>query len=335
MSHTLLLLTGRWQKAWKVWLCEPQRLNEAAVFFIRRPFSRVASIQHNLLSHLTAWMLSVSFMLQAGMLLHKQGHYSNMMKCWVFTFLYLWDAIIHWKSKLVIQLLDVHCAPCCVYRHLITSMLQYKKKKVLGDLVGACQNNTPFNTATMWKCLPHWLIFHRQNKRFAVWARWWITLKHIPYGKSGWCRRDGEASFNDKLPSLPVSQCSFLLFCCCCCWKKRVRGLFWQVEVISSSARHLEIPSGSHWVEQEFPSTMGNRGMQQTECLRWWFALSDLSIPVRCSKQAEVGWRPETSCPVGWLDGFQVESWGCFLTGCCAHPLSSCRLVRQGWGPWG
>lgn len=90
--------------------------------------------------------------------------------------------------------------------------------------------------------------------------------------------------------------------------------------------------------EQEFPSTMGtmgNRGMQQTECLRWWFALSDLSIPVRCSKQAEVGWRPETGCPVGWLDGFQVESWGCFQTGCCAHPLSSCRLVRQGWGPRG
>lgn len=322
--------------------CELLSLNWAAVFFIRQLISRVSSMLHNLPSLPGAWILSLSFTLAGRyalviLHLHKQECYYNMMECCVFL-LYLWDAVIRRKSKLVIRrLMFIVRLPCLETFDKQRVAKAGKKRcwRILWELAKIIPHSAqlPCENAS-----PHWLIFHRQNERFAVWAQWWITPKHIPYGKSGWCRREGEASSSDKLPSLPVSPCSFLLSVLLLLLEEEGwGGLFCQVEVISSSARHLEIPSGSGVSGSEAGRTgisIGNQATQQKKSLRWWFAPSALSIPVRSREQAAVGWRPD-KLP-SWLVGrFPVWIPGMFLTGCSAHPLQSCRLERQGRGPRG
>lgn len=174
---------------------------------------------------------------------------------------------------------------------------------------------------------PHWLIFHRQNERFAVWARWWITPKHIPYGKSGWCRREGGASSSDKLPSLPVSPCSFLLPVLLLLLEEEGWGFYfvrWRLfRLLRDIWKSLQVVESLDWrpPEQEFSERHGSETKQRNKkSLRWWFAPSAPSIPVSSSEQAAVGWRPD-KLP-SWLVG-QLPVWipGMFLTGSSAHPL--------------
>lgn len=72
------------------------------------------------------------------------------MECCVFL-LYLWDAVIRRKSKLVIRrLMFIVCLPCLeTFDKQRVAKAGKKKKKVLEDLMGACQNNTPFSAATV------------------------------------------------------------------------------------------------------------------------------------------------------------------------------------------
>lgn len=171
---------------------------------------------HNLVSLPQVWILSFSFTLPGRyalviLHLHKQACYYNMMECCVFLSVpFLWDAIICRKSKLVIRrlmfIVRLLCLETFDKQHVATA--EKRCWRILWELAKIIPHSAqlPCENAS-----PHWLIFHRQNEQFAVWAQWWITPKHIPYGKSGWCRREGGASSSDKLPSLPVSPCSFLL----------------------------------------------------------------------------------------------------------------------------
>lgn len=166
-----------------------------------------------------AWILSFSLTLTGRyalviLHLHKQACYYNKMECCAFFFpplpFFLWDTVICRKSKLVIRRLMFIVRLLCLETFDKQRVATAEKRcwSILWELAKIIPHSAqlPCENAS-----PHWLIFHRQNERFAVWARWWITPKHIPYGKSGWCRREGGVSSSDKLPSLPVSPCSFLL----------------------------------------------------------------------------------------------------------------------------
>lgn len=177
-------------------------------------------------------------------------------------YLYLWDTVICRKSKLVIRrLMFIVRLPCLeTFDKQRVATAEKRCWRILWELAKIIPHSAqlPCENAS-----PHWLIFHRQNERFAVWARWWITPKHIPYGKSGWCRREGGASSSDKLPSLPVSPCSFLLSVLLLLLEEEGWGFYfvrWRLfrllrdiwkppQVVESLDRRPP--------EQEFPSAMG------------------------------------------------------------------------------
>lgn len=233
-------------------------------------------------------------------------------------YLYLWDTVICRKSKLVIrQLMFIVRLPCLeTFDKQRVATAEKRCWRILWELAKIIPHSAqlPCENAS-----PHWLIFHRQNERFAVWARWWITPKHIPYGKSGWCRREGGASSSDKLPSLPVSPCSFLLSVLLLLlleeegwgfyfvrWRlfRLLRDIWKSPQVVESLDRRPP--------EQEFLSAMGVKPSNATK------NLSDDDLPhqlrryllAAVNKQQQAG--GQTSCPVGWLDGCQFESLGCF-----------------------
>lgn len=277
---------------------------------------------HNLPSLPRAWILSLSFTLAGRyalviLHLHKQECYYNMMECCVLL-LYLWDAVIRRKSKLVIRrLMFIVRLPCLETFDKQRVAKAGKKRccRILWELAKIIPHSAqlPCENAS-----PRWLIFHRQNERFAVWTQWWITPKHIPYGKSGWCRREGEASSSDKLPSLPVSPCSFLLSVLLLLLLLEEEGwggfyfvrwrLFRLLRDIWKSPQVVEFLDRRP-AEQEFPWETKQRNKKN---------LSDDDLPHQLcrylleaeNKQQWAG--GQTSCPVGWLDGFQFESPGCF-----------------------
>lgn len=241
-------------------------------------------------------------------------------------YLYLWDTVICRKSKLVIRrLMFIVRLPCLeTFDKQRVATAEKRCWRILWELAKIIPHSAqlPCENAS-----PHWLIFHRQNERFAVWARWWITPKHIPYGKSGWCRREGGASSSDKLPSLPVSPCSFLLSVLLLLLEEEGWGFYfvrWRLfrllrdiwkspQVVESLDRRPP--------EQEFPSAMGVKASNATKkSLRWWFAPSAPSIPVSSSEQAAVGWRPD-KLPSRLVGRLPVWIPGMFLTGSSAHPL--------------
>lgn len=124
---------------------------------MRKLISRVMFMLHNLVSPPRAPTLSFSLTLAGRyalviLHLHKQACYYNMMECCIFLPVFsLWDTIICRKSKLVIRqlmfIVRLSCLETFDKQHVAKA--GGKKKKVLEDLVGACQNNTPFSAATV------------------------------------------------------------------------------------------------------------------------------------------------------------------------------------------
>lgn len=275
---------------------------------------------HNLMSLPRAWILSFSFTLAGRytlviLHLHKQACYYNMMECCVFLpVLSLWDTVICWKSKLVIRQLMfiVHLSCLETFDKQHVAKAEKRCWRILWELAKIIPHSAqlPCENAS-----PHWLIFHRQNEQFAVWARWWIIPKHIPYGKSGWCRREGGASSSDKLPSLPVSPCSFLLCVVVAVGGKGLGVYFvrWRLfRLLRAIWKSLQVAESldQRPTEQNGPWEWKQPMQQQKN-------LSDDDLPHQLHRYLLAAankqqWAGGQTSPVGRLDGCQFESLGCF-----------------------
>lgn len=284
---------------------------------------------HKLVSLPGAWILSFSFTLAGRyalvtLHLHKQACYYNMMECCVFSPApLLWDTVICRKSKLVIRrLIFIVRLPCLeTFDKQCVATAEKRCWRILWELAKIIPHSVqlPCENAS-----PHWLIFHRQNERFAVWARWWITPKHIPYGKSGWCRREkGERAPATNCLHCQLVHVPFFALLLLLEGERVRRGVFYFVRwrlfcLLRDIWKSLQVVE-SLWIGGRlignFQSALGEQNRQRSQhknSLRWWFAPSALSIPVSSGEQASRQWAGgQTSCPVRWLDGCQFESLGC------------------------